>query len=416
VVGCRSPDVVGTEFAPSWADVDNGPMDYRELWTLDPAIDFLNHGSFGACPRAVLERQAELRAEMEREPVRFLMPRIDGLAAESMDELARLLGASAEDLAFVTNATTGVNTVLRWFPLRPEDELLTTDHAYNACRNALEAVAGPAGATVVVAHVPFPLNSEDEVVEAILAGVTPRTRLALIDHVTSPTALVLPIERIVHELAARGVETLVDGAHAPGMVPLDLASLGAAFYTGNGHKWLCAPKGVGFLYVRRDWQDRIRPLVISHGANRPLDGASRFQREFAWQGTGDPTPALCLGEAIRFMGSLLPGGWDELRQSNREKALRGRAAICQRLGIELPCPASMVGSMATVPLPDSVPQPAREGFVLDPIGQALIEQWRIEVPVLSWPARPKRQVRISAQLYNQPEQYERLADALAALL
>jgi isopenicillin-N epimerase len=389
-------------------------VDYRSLWQLDPAVTFLNHGSFGACPTTVLERQSALRAEMEAEPVQFLMRVLDGGLSEALGEVARFVGADPANVAFVTNATTGVNTVLRWFPLKPGDELLTTNHAYNACKNALDAVAGPAGARVVVVDVPFPSAGEDEVVERILVGVTARTRLALIDHVTSPTALVFPVERIVKELSARGVETLVDGAHAPGMLPLDLESLGAAFYTGNGHKWLCAPKGAGFLYVRPDWQDRIRPLVISHGANRALDGQSRFQLEFGWPGTGDPTPALCLAESIRYMGSLLPGGWDELRRSNREKALAGRDALLERLDIDAPCPDSMIGSMATIPLPDAPDRGEAWVFRRDPLQESLFAHHRIEVPVLTWPRAPRRHIRISAQLYNGAEEYERLAMLVAA--
>jgi isopenicillin-N epimerase len=216
----------------------------RPVWRLDPGITFLNHGSFGACPEPVLRVQAELRAEMEREPVRFLSrERLESRLDAARAALGAFVGADPEDLVFVPNATTGVNTVVRSLRFADGDELLTTNHLYNACRNALEFVAGESGARVVVAAVPFPLAGDDPVMQAVLGAVTPRTRLAVLDHVTSPTALVLPLADLVRELAARGVDTLVDGAHAPGMVPLDLRAVGAAYYVGNGHKWALRAQG-----------------------------------------------------------------------------------------------------------------------------------------------------------------------------
>jgi isopenicillin-N epimerase len=382
------------------------------LWALDPKVVFLNHGSFGACPHEVLAHQAALRSEMEAEPVRFLSREIDERLDAARAALAAFLGADADDLAFVTNATSGVNAVVRSLAFAAGDELLTTDHAYNACRNALDFAAARSGARVVVAAVPFPVASPEPVLEAVLARVTPRTRLALLDHVTSPTGLVLPIERLIAALAARDVDVLVDGAHAPGMVPLNLATLGATYYAGNCHKWLCAPKGSAFLWVRRDRQADVRPLTISHGANMPRPGRSRFRVEFDWTGTSDPTAWLTVPRAIAYVGALLPGGWPAVMARNRALALQARRRLCAAAGTPPPCPDDMIGSLAGVILPDG--PPAEIGWRRpDPLQRRLFEAWGIEVPVMSWPAPPRRLVRVSAQLYNTDEDVARLADALA---
>ena len=388
------------------------PSSLARLWTLDPAVTFLNHGSFGACPRPVLELQQRLRERLERQPVQFLGRDLEALLDDARRVLAAFLGAEPEGLVFVTNATTAVNAVLRSLALAPGDQLLVTDHAYNACRNALDFVAAAARAEVVVVPVPFPLASADAVVEAVLARATPRTRLALLDHVTSPTGFVLPIERLVRELAGRGVDTLVDGAHAPGMLPLDLGALGAAYYAGNCHKWLCAPKGAGFLHVRRDRRGGVRPGVISHGANNPRTDRSRFLLEFDWTGSHDPTAYLCVPEAIRFLGGLLPGGWPELMARNHALALEARRVLCEALGVAPPCPEEMIGSLATVPLPGGSAAPLRSPLDPDPLCDALLARFGIEVPIFPWPAPPKRVVRVSCQLYNAREDYERLAAAL----
>jgi len=381
-------------------------------WTLDPSIDFLNHGSFGACPEPVLAAQREWRARLERQPVQFFARDIEGLLDTAQAELGAFLGASPDDLAFVPNATAGVNTVLRSLRFEPGDQLLTTNHEYNACANAMRAVAEHRGAEVIVAEVPFPIESEEQVVEAVIGGTTEQTKLAVLDHVTSPTALIFPIERLVRELALRGVDTLVDGAHAPGMLPLEVERIGAAYYTGNCHKWMCAPKGAAFLHVRRDRQEAIRPLSISHGANSPRTDRSRFRLEFDWTGTCDPTSWLCVPEAIRFLGGLLAGGWPALMERNRSTALAARESLCEALGIPAPAPEAMIGSMAAIPLPDGSPEPPTSALYTDPLQDRLLAEERIEVPVIPWPAPPKRLVRVSAQVYNTAEQYERLGEAL----
>lgn len=385
-------------------------------WSLDPAVVFLNHGSFGACPRVVMEEQTRLRAQMERQPVQFFSRELGPLLDDARRELASFVGGDPELLAFVPNATTAVNAVLRSLDLAPGDELLTLSHAYNACRNALTYVADRTGARVVVVDVPFPLQDEEQVMTAVLDAVTSRTRLALLDHITSPTGLVLPLERLVRALRARGVESLVDGAHAPGHVALDLKALDAAWYTGNCHKWLFAPKGAAFLHVRRDLRDDVRPTVISHGANAPTHERSRYHLEFDWAGTTDFTPYLSIPAGLRFGAALVPGGWEGLRQRNRALALAARSLLCERLDVQPPCPDDMIGALASVPLPDGEGEKPGGTFPVDPLQRALLARFAVEVPIVAFPRWPKRLVRVSAQAYNSVEDYRTLADGLSVLL
>lgn len=379
----------------------------KEFWSLDPNCTFLNHGSFGACPIPVLEAQQEFRSRLERQPLRFLGREFEPLLDQARESLAAFVGTSVEELVFVPNATTGVNAVLRSLTFSPSDELLTTSQEYNACRNALDFVAERSGAKVVVAEVPFPIDSPNQVTEAILAKVSDRTRLALIDHVISQTGMIFPIAQIIQALSERGIDTLIDGAHAPGMVDLNLSQLGATYYASTCHKWMCAPKGAAFLYVRKDKQAEIRPLTISHGANSPRRDRSRFQLEFDWMGTDDPTAYLTVPSAIEFMNSLLPGGWAELRASNRSKAIAARTHLCELLNVTPPCPEEMIGSLATIPLPD--------GSCVE-LQDALYEKFNIEVPIVPFPQDPNRLVRISAQIYNTLQQYDYLGKSLQSLL
>jgi isopenicillin-N epimerase len=399
------------------AELLEKPAASPKLWSLDRTIAFLNHGSFGACPEPVLAHQDEIRRGMEREPITFFVRDLEALLDNARAELARFVGAPARDLVYVTNATYGVNTVLRSLAFRPGDEVLVTNHEYNACRNALNYAASRAGAKITVAEVPFPIRSEQAAADAILERLTKRTRLVLFDHVTSQTGMVLPTGKIIAELNKRGVESLVDGAHAPGMIPLNLQKLQPTYYTGNCHKWLCSPKTAAFLYVRPDRQKDIRPLVISHGANSPRTDRSRFLIEFGWMGTSDPSPVLCVPEALRFMEALVGGGWQAIMQRNRALALAARKMLCQELEIEAPCPDSMMGSLASLPLPDAKKvTPSKSPLYLDPLQEKLLANHQIEVPIIPWPRPPKRILRISAQLYNSLPQYRRLAKALKELL
>jgi isopenicillin-N epimerase len=375
-------------------------QDFSSHWCLDPSVAYLNHGSYGACPRVVLELQRCLQLEMEREPVDFLSRRLPERLQSSRAALASFLGADPADLVFVPNATTGVNTVLRSLAFASGDELLATTHTYAACRKALDHVAARTGARVVTAALPFPVRDDEEIVAAVMACVSPRTRLALLDHVTSPTALVLPIARLVSRLRSQGVETLVDGAHAPGMVPVALAQLGAAYYTGNAHKWLCAPKGSAFLYVRRDRQSGLHPTVISHGYNAGL------QAEFDWTGAFDPSPWLCVPAVIDYLGKLMPGGWPALMATNRALALEARAHLCDSLGIDPPCPEAMIGSMASLALPA-----AANGAAASRLEGEELATWFRERGVEIWLSRrPFNLLRVSTQLYNSIAQVGVLAE------
>lgn len=387
-------------------------------WRLDPDVTFLNHGSYGACPAPVLAAQLALRERMEAEPVRFLSGDLPGLLDAARGQVAAFLGADPDGLAFVGNATTGVNTVLRSLRFAPGDELLTDDHEYNATINAMRVAAERDGARVVVARIPFPIADPGQALEAILSAVTDRTRLVLVSQVTSPTALVLPVEELVAQLDRRGIDTLVDGAHAPGMVSVDLDRLGAAYWTGNGHKWLCGPKGSAVLWVRADRRDRIHPLVTSHGANEALTDRTRFRAEFDWTGTSDPTGFLALPVAIDWMAASA-GGWDEVRAENHALAIAARDRIAAALDVPPPAPDSMLGSMAALPIPG-----LRDDDEAIALGRALEVDDRIQVPIGGWPVRAAWAgegpnlvlLRVSAQRYNETADYDRLAEALVRRL
>jgi isopenicillin-N epimerase len=385
---------------------------FRKHWGLAPRLVFLNHGSFGACPKPILQLQESLRKEMEASPVQFLWRHYDSRLQPARVALASFVGANPRDLVFVTNATTAVNAVVRSWQLRRHDEILTTSLDYNACRNILTENARVAGAKVVVAQVPFPIRSPDDALATVLGAVTRRTRYAMIDHVTSSSALVLPIARIVRALTAHGIETLVDGAHAPGMLPLNLNKLRPAWYCGNLHKWVCAPKGCAFLWARGDRQDLLQPAVISHGNNSPRTGFSSFQDRFDWAGTFDPSAWLCIAESIRWLAGLLPGGWSAVRRHNHQLTVEARRILCRALEVDAPCPVSMLGSMATVPLPPRF-QSVRFPGKVAPEQARLFDEHRIEVPFVS--IGTLRCCRISAHLHNHPGEYAFLGDAIKSL-
>jgi len=384
---------------------------YSKDWSLEQSRLFLNHGSFGACPDFVIAEQRKWQELMEQEPVRFFEELMPSLLQSSRQALGKFLHCSPEDLAFVSNATSGVNTVLRSLQFERGDEILVPNHAYQACRNSIDFVARRWGAKVVEVNIPFPIEGPQTVIGLMKSAYTSKTKLVMIDTVTSPTGLLMPFEELTAYFESRGVEVLLDAAHGIGMIPLNLATLGASYVTSNCHKWLCAPKGTAFLYVREDKQKKIQPLTISHGHTYPLGETTRFRHEFDWTGTQDISGWCALPVVIEGMADLVDGGWEGIMQHNHELAIQGRDILCNRLGIEQPCPNEMIACISTIKLPGEI-LPKEKMHEPDPLHHILSEKYNIQVPVWTWPSPAGRYLRISAQLYNSIEQYERLADAL----
>lgn len=389
---------------------DKGPTDLRKHFLLDRAVTCLNHGMVGACPVPVLERQSELRTRIEQQPAAFFFRDFPTLLDNARQALATLISVDPADLVFVPNVTTALSSVLRSRAFVPGDEILTTDHAYLACANLLDFVARERGVRVVTAAIAVPLAGPDEVIEAVLAHATPRTRLAVLDHVTSPTGIVFPIATLVERLAARGVDTLVDGAHAPGMLQLDVEAIGAAYYAGDCHKWLCSPRGAGFLHVRRDRQDRLHPAVIGRCYGEGKGDQPRLHREFDWVGTADPTPLLCVPDAIRFLSGLLPGGLPELLAHNHALAVKGARRLVEHASLTRVAPDSMVGSMVAFQL--SCQDEAAVPMTAGSFQRWLYEEHCIDVAVTSELAAPGQILRVSAQCYNSLQDFDQLATAL----
>jgi len=387
------------------------PSHLAKHWTFDPSRVFLNHGSFGACPDFIIEEQRMWQDLMEKEPVQFFEELMPDLLTKSRTALGEFLSCDANDLAFVSNATSGVNTILRSLHFKQGDEILVPNHAYQACRNTIDFVASRWGAKVVEVAIPFPIDGPQVVIELMKSACSERTKLVMIDTVTSPTGLRMPFEELTKFFEGMGVEVLLDAAHGIGMIPLNLEKLGASYVTSNCHKWLCAPKGSAFLYVRSDKQNKIQPLTISHGHTFPLGETTRFRHEFDWTGTQDISGWCAIPAVIEGMAKLVDGGWETIMQHNHDLAIQGRDILCKRLGIEQPCPDEMIACISTIQLPGEIPAKEKM-YEPDPLHHLLSKKYNIQVPVWSWPSPEGRYLRISAQLYNSIEQYELLADAL----
>lgn len=386
--------------------------DLRALFLLRPEVVFLNHGSFGACPQVVFEEYQGWQRELQAQPVEFLGRRFAGLMRQAREQLAAYVGAQTDDLVFVPNATTGLNVVARALPLDPGDEVLATNHEYGALDRTWRFVCGKRGAVYINQPVPPP-TSREQTIEAVWAGVTPRTRVLFLSHMTSPTAIIFPVAELVCRAREANLLTVIDGAHTPGQIPLDLDHLGADFYAGNLHKWLCAPPGSAFLHARREVQHLLEPLVVSWGWNRGdevaslLDlgaSSSRFVDEQEWQGTRDPAAFLSVSAAIRFQKEH---NWPLIRAQCHELLRKARPQIEALTGMPPICPDSdeWYAQMAAFPLP------ACDAPVLQ---RHLLEEFQIEVPIIDW--NDRQLMRVSVQGYNTQGDLDRLVDALRALL
>lgn len=377
----------------------------RNQFLLDPTVTFLNHGSFGATPRPVFREYQRWQRELERQPVEFLGRRHNDLMKSARTALAEYLGTQAENVIFAQNVTIALNIVARSLSLGPGDEVLATDHEYGALDRTWRFLSKECGFTYINQHIPTPLTSAAEFVEAFWRGVTPRTRIIFLSHITSPTALIFPVEAIIRRAREAGILTIVDGAHAPGQIPLALDSLGADFYGGNLHKWLCAPKGAGFLYARPEVQHLLKPLVVSWGYESEMPSGSQFIDHNEWWGTRDVSAFLSVPAAIEFQRAH---AWDELRAACHELAVESQQRICAQTGLApLHTDAeAWFRQMFTAPLPartDSVALKVR-----------LYDEFRIEVPLTEWDGH--KLIRVSIQAYNSRRDVDRLLRALEICL
>jgi len=372
---------------------------------LKEGIAFLNHGSFGAVPRSVFDVQTDWRRRIESEPIEMIGRRGEALVSEAKVPVGKTFGMGPENFGFVTNATEGVNAVLRSLKLGPGDELLTTDHVYHAVRQTMKQTARQAGATCREVAIPLPAGSSRQIADLVLNAISPKTKLLVIDHVTSPTALVFPLEQIAAGCRARGVEVLADGAHAPGMIPLDVEKFGVDYYTANLHKWVCAPKGTAVLWVAPPQQSRVHPAVISHNLDQGL------AKEFVWQGTRDLSSWLTAPTAIAFMENL---GWENVMSHNHHLATWAHQMLVDRWKVQpiSPLDGSLLGSMATVRLPGKLAK--LQGKDVQDFQQRLYSEFGLELPVVGFAGQ--QMIRVSCQVYNVPAEYERFAETVLKLM
>lgn len=385
---------------------------HEKHWNHDKNIVFLNHGSFGSCPAEIMKKQTHIKLHTERDPIHALVSEFEPLYLENKNALASFVRCNPNDLVLMRNTTAGMNTIMNSFVFNEGDEFVTHSHAYGACVNVLKYYAEKYKCKLTIAEIPFPLSNEEEITSAILKEITPRTKLVLLDHVTSATGIIFPVEKLTKELEAKGIEVIIDGAHAPGMIDLSIEALGASYYIGNGHKWICSPRGSALMYVRKDKQSKIRPLQISHFHDLYKGTDAHWSAQFIWPGTDDYSSYLLIKDSIQYMGAIL-GTWDDLREHNRTLCLEARKLICDKLNIEIPTPDSMIGHLASIPVQNNPETPSKFFNMTTPLKQRLMDEYKIQVPVFYFDKNnPKLLLRISVQAYNSMEQYEYLGESV----
>jgi len=375
----------------------------RRLFLLDPSVTFLNHGSFGAAPRPVFRAYQGWQRELERQPVEFLGRRFADMMQAARRSLADFLGTNADNLVYTTNVTESINIVAYSLSLGPGDEVLSTDHEYGALNRTWRFLAKERGFTYNNQPIPVPVTTQQAFVEALWKGVTAQTRVIFLSHITSPTALIFPIEKIVRRARQARILTVVDGAHAPGQIPLRLDNLGADFYGGNLHKWLCAPKGAGFLYARPEVQHLLKPLIVSWGYEAEYPGPSMFVDQHEWTGTRDIAAFVSVPEAIKFQWEH---DWEKVTHACHELACEAQERICALHSLSPLSDQSWFMQFVTIPLPDAID--------LAGLKKHLYDEYRIEVPLISWNGR--KYIRVSVQGYNTRREVEMLIDTLKVLL
>ncbi|MCZ2122323.1 MAG: aminotransferase class V-fold PLP-dependent enzyme [Anaerolineales bacterium] len=375
----------------------------KKHFLLDPQITFLNHGSFGATPKPVFKEYQRWQRELENQPVEFLGRRITDLLAESRAALGSYLGAHGDNLIYAQNVTVALNIVARSLTLTRGDEVLASDHEYGAMDRTWRFLSKENGFTYL--NQPVKLTSHQDFVESFWSGVTVKTKVIFLSHITSPTALIFPIQEIIKRARERNIITIIDGAHVPGQIPLDLDSLGADFYGGNLHKWLCAPKGAGFLYARPEMQNLIKPLVVSWGYEPEIAGVSPFIDQQEWIGTHDPSAYLTVPAAIQFQQDQ---AWDEVRSACHRLAKYAQAEICNLTGLSPLHSQSenWFAQMASAPLPEQTDLAA--------LKKRLYDEYKIEIPLTAW--NNHKLIRVSVQGYNTKKELDYLLKTLSAVL
>ena len=384
----------------------------RAQFQLQQDVTFLNHGSYGACLHDVTEHQIEMIRSLERQPVKFFNKFLLPMLEDVRQVLGDFLGCSPSNLGFVRNATSGVNSILRQYPFDKGDEMVVTNHGYRACAYASSAVCKDKEVAIKVAEIPFPLKDHHQIMTSIQKCFSNKTKLLMVDHVSSPTGLIFPIKEIIELAHEHQITVIVDGAHAPGMLPLELEGLGADFYVGNCHKWLAAAKSSGFIFMDKRHHCHFRGEVISHAQDWDST-APFFQRDGDWPGTWDPSSVLTIPTAISSMRSLF-GSWDALREHNSSLVAAATDLLTSQLGVSRLAPQYMFGSMVPLPLP--LPSSSFDTAQLGSIKDRLLDEFMIEVPLYLSPNESFSVFRISGQAYNVLEDYKRLAEAFQAIL